>query len=202
MYVDDSGNPLFKDNSAYYVISGLIIHESNIQDVEQFTQEYKDRNFEGEYTNAEIHVHDIYKSQPPFSGLTLEKKYEILDSLYTFIGGLPICVISVGIDKVELIQNFSHWNIFNAAWTFLIERFNNYIHDKGGRINRGIFIVDKSSKIPEYEITTIVNRLRKNGSNFQSITNIVEEVHIIKTERRDSNSGRLCLLYIEASHGL
>lgn len=147
--MDDSGSPLSKDNSAYYVISGVIIHESNIQDVEQFIREYKAANFMGDYASAEIHVHDIYKSKPPFSSLTLEKKYDVLDNLYKLIEELPICVISVGIDKVELVQNYSHWNVFNAAWTFLTERFNNYIHDKGGRINKGIFIVDESSKMPE-----------------------------------------------------
>jgi hypothetical protein len=34
MYVDDSGSPSAKDNTDYYVISGLIIHETDIRQVE------------------------------------------------------------------------------------------------------------------------------------------------------------------------
>jgi hypothetical protein len=35
MYVDDSGSPSIKDNSDYYVISGVIIHETNVYPVEE-----------------------------------------------------------------------------------------------------------------------------------------------------------------------
>jgi hypothetical protein len=76
MYVDDSGSPSMKDNSDYYVISGVIIHETDIYPVEGATQTYKNR-FE-EFKRAEIHVHDIFKGQNEFSGLTLARKYEIL----------------------------------------------------------------------------------------------------------------------------
>jgi Protein of unknown function (DUF3800) len=121
MYVDDSGSPNAKDNTDYYVISGLIIHETDIRQVEIRTQEYKCKYFQ-EYADTEIHVHDILKSQHEFSVLTLERKYELLDSLYMFIDILPINVISVGIDKINLIRYYPHWNTFNAAWTFLTEK--------------------------------------------------------------------------------
>jgi hypothetical protein len=35
MYVDDSGSPSPKDNSSYYVISGVIVHESDINQMER-----------------------------------------------------------------------------------------------------------------------------------------------------------------------
>lgn len=184
MYVDDSGSPSMRDNSDYYVVSGAIIHELDIRQVEIRTQQYKKKHFR-EYAKEEIHVHDIYKSQRGFSGLTINRKYELLDTLYEFVETLPITIISVGIDKPDLLRERPQWHIFNAAWTFLIERFDRYIIDSRGR-DRGIIIVDKSSKIPENEISRIVNLLRRNGSYFQpEIENIVEEPIFVESRLRE-----------------
>jgi hypothetical protein len=174
-----------KDNSDYYVISGVIIHETDIYPVEGMTQTYKNR-FE-EFNQAEIHAHDIFKGQNEFSGLTLARKYEILGHLYNMIETLPITVISVGIDKIELLSKYPQWDIFKAAWTFLTERFDKYIIDNDMRVNKGIIIVDKSSKIPEEDITKIVNYLRTFGSHYQpNIDNIVEEPIFIDSKIREA----------------
>jgi hypothetical protein len=67
MYVDDSGSPSMKDNSDYYVISGVIIHETDIYPVEGATQTYKNR-FE-EFKRAEIHVHVYSRVKTSFRDL-------------------------------------------------------------------------------------------------------------------------------------
>jgi hypothetical protein len=184
LYVDDSGSPSVKDNTSYYVISGVIIHETDINQMEREVQQYKSLNFIIGYKNAEIHVHDIYKSQRKFSELTRQTKYELLDNLYSMINTLPITTISVGISKVQLLQIHPDWDVFNAAWTFLTERFDKFVSDHGNSINKGI-IIDRSSKIPEKEIWKIVNRLRRYGSYFQSIDNIVEEPIFVESQIRE-----------------
>jgi hypothetical protein len=152
MYVDDSGSPSVKDNTSYYVISGVIVHEIDINQMERKVQQYKSLNFIRGYEDAEIHVHDIYKGQRKFSELTLPRKHEILNNLYSLINTLPITIISVGISKVRLLHSHPDWDVFNAAWTFLTERFDKYVSDHGNSINKGIIIVDRSSKIPEKDI--------------------------------------------------
>ena len=129
MYVDDSGSPSLKDNSSYYVISGVIVHEIDINQMERKVQQYKSLNFISGYKDAEIHAHDIYKSQRKFSELTRPRKYEIFDNLYSLINTLPITIISVGISKVRLLKSHPDWDIFSAAWTFLTERFDKYVSD-------------------------------------------------------------------------
>jgi hypothetical protein len=185
MYVDDSGSPSVKDNTSYYVISGVIVHEIDINQMERKVQQYKSLNFIRGYEDAEIHVHDIYKGQRKFSELTLPRKHEILNNLYSLINTLPITIISVGISKVRLLQSHPDWDVFNAAWTFLTERFDKYVSDHGNSINKGIIIVDRSSKIPEKDIWKIVNRLRRYGSHFQSIENIVEEPIFVESQIRE-----------------
>jgi hypothetical protein len=76
-------------------------------------------------------------------------------------------------------------DVFNAAWTFLTERFDKYIGEHGNTVNKGIIIVDRSSKIPEKEIWKIVNRLRRNGSHIQPVENIVEEPIFVDSQIRE-----------------
>jgi Protein of unknown function (DUF3800) len=183
MYVDDSGSPGLKDGT-FYVITGVILHESIIRDFEKATQVYKRTHFR-EYANCEIHTHDIYKSKRDFSDLTLKRKYELLDSLYDFMLKLPITVISVGIEKVKFVKRYSIDYLFEDAWTFLVERFEQFINDNGQGSNEGMMIVDKSSKIPENEICKIVRRLRRIGTNFCEINHLVEEPMFIDSSIRE-----------------
>lgn len=71
--MDDSGSPSVKDVTSYYVISGVIIHENYITQMERKVQQYKSLNFIGKYMDAEIHVHDIYESTQIFRTNTFKK---------------------------------------------------------------------------------------------------------------------------------
>jgi Protein of unknown function (DUF3800) len=185
MYVDDSGSPNPRDNSDYYVILGVIVHETDLRKLELDTIAFK-KNSLREYRQCEIHVHDIYKSQKCFCDLVLDRKYEILNDLYDFINGLPITLIAVGIDKLEFIKKYDKNDIFRAAWTFLVERFEMHIDDMGKNTNEGLIIVDTSSKIPENDICKIVYRLRKFGSYWKNINHLVEEPIFIKSDFREA----------------
>jgi len=73
------------------------------------------------------------------------------------IEDLPLTIISVGIDKKFIRSHYPDWNVFNAAWTFITERFDNFIeaHLETGR--KGMMIIDKNSKMPDKQVATIVN---------------------------------------------
>lgn len=186
MYVDDSGSPHAKDDTKFYVITGVIVHETDLHQVEGMIQYYKNQHFTSpEFVDAEVHVHDIYKGQNEFATLTKEKKYELLNELYHTIDLLPITAISVGINKAMMKDTMPNWNIFNAAWTFLCERFDMFIDDNGDNMNKGLIIVDKSSKLPEKEVTAVVSRLRKYGSNYQAIDTLAEEPIFIDSHLRE-----------------
>ena len=184
MYVDDSGSPDLKDRSGYYVISGVIIHELHIRNIEVETQYYKENNF-GKYNNCEIHVSDIFNETREFKGIEPVEKYKILDSLYDFIEKLEMTVISVGIDKVEIVERYTKSLIFTYAWTQLIERFNSFISDNGNNQNKGLVITDKSSKLPENDIINIINDLRASGTDYIKVTHLVEEPIFIESKLRE-----------------
>jgi hypothetical protein len=168
MYSDDAGNSSVSDGK-YYVISGVIVHESSYDFVVDKIEDYKELNFIGRYKNAEIHVHDIWQGKNEFEKIDFNTKVGLLANLYCIIKELPIIMLAVGINKDLIMSQFPNWTVFNASWTFLTERFDKYISDNGDALNKGMMFIDKNSKMPDREITKIVNRLRIFGSNYQSI---------------------------------
>jgi len=174
MYVDDSGSPSYNDSSKFYVLSGVIVTDKTVKDLKQKIFDYKKLNFEGDYLDAEIHTHDIYKARNLFSSLTKEKKYVLLDGLYDCIKEIDMTIISVGIDKTLMKTRYVSWNLFKYAWVFLTERYDKYIEDtdasEGGTIR-----IDKSTKEQQSDVTSLVRGLRKHGSLYQSIKNIIKD---------------------------
>ncbi len=77
MYSDDSGNSSLRDGK-YYVISGIIIHESTYDFVIDKIAEYRSLNFIDHYKDAEIHVHEIWQGKEKFEGIDYNTKVRVL----------------------------------------------------------------------------------------------------------------------------
>ncbi|MBV9178114.1 MAG: DUF3800 domain-containing protein [Nitrososphaeraceae archaeon] len=175
MYVDDSGNPTLKGGQ-YYVLSGIIIHETSLRDIENRVRHYKETNFKGLYANKEIHAYYMYQGEGDFKDIDPRSRIVLLRNLYTSMSLMPITIISVGIEK-RLIQNaFPYWNPLRAAWIFITERFDRYISENSmNSLDKGIIMIDKGSRSSDKVATSVINHIRKNGSNTQQINHIIEE---------------------------
>jgi hypothetical protein len=93
-----------------------------------------------------------------FSGISNITRTLLLRNLYKTINQIPITIISVGIDKSALPDHFPNWETVNSAWTFIAERFDKYISENNTKFSeRGIIIVDKSSRSIHKEVTEIIN---------------------------------------------
>jgi hypothetical protein len=177
MYVDDSGSPFMSGKAGpYYVLSGIIIHESRLKHIESKVREYKMNNFVGKYADNEVHVYEIANKMGNFSCIDDHIRTILLRNLYDTINRMPITIISVCIGKRKLPDYYPNWETIESAWTFIAERFDRFISENSHKtFNKGILIVDKSSRSMHQEVVEIINRLRQFGSNTQPIDNIVEE---------------------------
>ena len=167
MYVDDSGSPNNADQTNYFVLSGVIVHDDKIKDLQKDVCDYKHANFVNEYVDSEIHSHNIHKSTGDFSKISHSTKIELLDSLYNMIKDIDCVGISILINKNELLRKYPTWKVFNTAWTFLIERYNSFLKESNLRI--GHIRIDKSSSKNHAEITKIFRELIDHGTRFQTI---------------------------------
>jgi len=179
MNIDDSGSSNTKDSSRYYVLSGTIIHESDYKDIKQDVFNYKLKHFKDDYIDAEIHVHELYKSQPPFSSVLLDEKYKQLDDLYELISSLPITIISIAKLIFEILHD--KWNIFNTAWSILFQRFDSFLQNTDSS-SKGKIRIDRSTKEQHKKITEIIETLQKDLVAAHKINHVICEPFFVNSE--------------------
>lgn len=179
MYVDESGVPEIKDNTKFFVASGAVFHEKELETMKKLIIEFKNNNFTGKLDGAELHVHDIYKGKNVFYGLSKQQKYDLLDNVYSTIEKLDLTIITIAIDKTKLKIKYPHYKIAETAYKFLIERFDKFLGEKD---NKGVIRIDRTTNDQEIklnkrdcDILQIVNAIRKYGTGWQTISHIVEE---------------------------
>lgn len=170
VYVDESGSLSLKDGQ-YYTISGVIMNEFDTQYIEETINNFKSTHFNTK--DIEIHTHDIWRGTKAFEDFEEWKRKAALCDLYELIRWFPITIISVIINKRRLNDaSFAKWNVLNAAWTFMIERFDMYLDSNG---QKGLFIVDSNMKRPDKEIHDIIVCLRKDGTFYHRVHHVLEQ---------------------------
>jgi hypothetical protein len=181
MYVDDSGTSSLKDLTKYYVISGVIVDICDLFCIQKKVEQFRKNHFMKDYRHEEIHVHEIYHSKGNFEKITKREKYNLLNHIYQIIYGLPVTIISVGINKIQFELMHPDWDSFNVAWTFLLERFDRFISDNNSK-DKGEIVVDISSNMNEREIKRIIKYLIKHGTPYQYISHVAEEPSFFYSE--------------------
>ena len=176
MYVDDSGSSNYTDHTNYFILSGIIVKDDKIKNLQKAVFEYKQSNFTGDFIDAEIHTYNIYKKREKFSSLDHTTKINLLDKLYEMIDNLDcIGIISV-VNKKELQAKQPTWDILTASWSFLLEGYDKYL--KENSIKQGKITIDKSSNKTQHDTIRIIDRLRNWGTRCQRISQITQSVFV------------------------
>lgn len=176
MYVDDSGSSNSRDHTSHFVLSGIIVEDDKIQDLQKAMFEYKQSNFTGDFVDAEVHTYDIYKRQEMFASLDHATKLELLDRLYETISGLDcVGVISV-VNKRELQYKQPTWKVLTVSWSFLLEWYDRYL--KENSIGDGRISVDRSSNKTQRDTIKIIDGLRNWGTRCQRVSKVTQPVFV------------------------
>lgn len=170
MYVDESGSPNYKDYSRHFVLSGIIVDDNKIKDLQRDVFEYKQSYFRDGFVDSEIHTHDIYKSRQDFGLLTRAEKTDLLDHLYGMINGLDCHGITIAIDKQKFSVQNPSWSVATAAWSFILERYNMELEEKS--TESGNLAVDKSSNKVQRETAKTIDGLIRWGTRHRRTTRI------------------------------
>ena len=162
MYVDDSGDPGNNPQSKYFVLSGLIIHESQwntlFDNIINFRRSLNLRK--GLTINTEIHASDfITKNQRVKISIQPRDRLHILKLTLEFIARQSVSIITVRVDKSDTKNNGR--DFYDYAWTALLTRFHNTINfgnfPDGTEDNFGIVISDQTNL---KKLTRILRKLR------------------------------------------
>lgn len=190
MYVDESGTEDLTDDTRFFVIGGVIVHEDDLIPMEEKIQWYKDSNFYGFAKDAEIHLHQMYRSRGKFHGINKSEKYRMFDALFDAIHEIKLAAIVIVIDKLRLKETADEYShILDYGYTMLTERFQMFLKENGCK---GIMRVDKTTppnrvilNEKDGHILEVVNTMRRRGTWFMPDAGlIVEEPHFLRSDSR------------------
>jgi hypothetical protein len=164
MYVDESGDcGLVNSPTRYFALSGLVIHElrwrTYLTQLVEFRRRMRTQH--GLKLREEIHVSNLIGRAP--GKMSRIPKYErlaiyrkLLDEIATL---QDFNVINVIVDKQGKVPPY---DVFEKAWTALIQRFENTIqhHNFPGPSNadeRGMIFPDRTDDL---KLTKLMRRMR------------------------------------------
>jgi hypothetical protein len=164
MYVDESGDcGLVNSPSRYFALSGIVLHElrwrESLDQLIEFRRRMRAQH--GLKLREEIHVSKLIGRSP--GKLVRIPKYErfaIYRKLLAEIATLQnISIINVVVDKQTKVAGY---DVFESAWTALIQRFENTIqhHNFPGQSNadeRGMIFPDRTD---DMKLTKLLRRMR------------------------------------------
>lgn len=162
MYVDDSGDPGTRNSpSKHFALTGIIIHESYwktfIDNTISFRRHLK--NIKGLKLKQEIHSSEFISRKTKLH-ISPSQRYDILRQTIRWISNQNgISIISVIVEK----QNHINDDIFDLAWTALIQRFENTIRHKNfpnssAYDDKGMIISDETD---QKKLKSILRRMRR-----------------------------------------
>lgn len=152
IYADESGDPGNPGDSKYFVISGLIVHETHWNGV--FSQ-FIDlrRSLHAQYRlpfRAEFHATDLVGGHGDYhhtrSGLTPVHRLEIYQKILECLAATAeLRILNVFVRKERITA--PDMDIYEMAWRLFIQRCHNFV-EKGGHLNLqdqyGLLITDST----------------------------------------------------------
>jgi len=154
IYVDESGDPgTAKGGTPFFVISGLIVHETDWNEVFQRFMDLR-RGLSMQYNipqRINLHATDIVNGHKDFHhtqfGLTITQRFFIYHEVLEFLAQLPqIRFLNVVIRKDRI--NDPATDVFEWGWNLFIQRFSNFL-ERGGHLKKtnefGLLFTDRTN---------------------------------------------------------
>lgn len=164
IYVDESGDiGLIRSPSRYFVLSGFVVHEMRWHDTLEAIIAFRRflRAAYGLKLREEIHAARFMYHAGDAARIPKNIRLKILREVLEFQATLlDVSVINVVADK---LGKASEYDVFEKAWSCLIQRFHNTISHKNfpGPQNvddRGLLVSDRTD---EPRLRALVRRMRR-----------------------------------------
>lgn len=187
MYVDESGDTgLANSPTRYFALSGIVVHESSWRQFLQTLITFRKtlRSVYGLPIRAEIHASEYLQSR--VFGLDRHVRLAILRNTLDELAKLPtISITNVVVDKQGKPAGY---DVFNAAWGTLFQRFENTLVSSnfpgGHRHDHGLVITDatagkKLSRLVRRMavFNNIPNDANRGGYRNIPTTRVIEDPH-------------------------
>jgi hypothetical protein len=195
LYIDESGDtiPLTQEGKKHLVLTGCIIDESNVRDIDDQLRAIKKKY----YQNSDIEIKsnflryanpDLQQTSP--IKLMSRVKYDELEAdVAQFLKQIPIELITIVIAKEEYWQKYPSQNPYEVAYMFLLERFQKYLAEQD---SLGICIIDpREGRVEKHyfgdEINDLHEKMRRSGREdgylWSQCPNVVEKLLFSQSDK-------------------
>jgi hypothetical protein len=187
LYVDESGDiGLHGSPSRYFVLSGFVVHELRWQAILDSIIDFR-RDLRARFglkLREEIHAAHFLQRPGALQRIRKDIRLRILREAIDFESAIPdVSIINVVVDKSGKPVNY---DVFDQAWTCLIQRFHNTISHKNfpGPQNPqdyGLLVADRTDEVKLRKLTRRMRRYNpvpsKIGTQSRQIllTTLVED---------------------------
>jgi len=134
MYVDESGDPgLVNSPTRFYVLTGLVLHELRWRQVLEELLRFRSglRVQYGLKLREELHAAAMINKPGPFVRIKRHDRLAILRDFADALAAMPeLNVINVVVDKERKPAGY---DVFENAWTVLIQRFEDTVSHRNFR---------------------------------------------------------------------
>lgn len=192
MYIDESGDtiPLSQEGKKFLVLTGCIVHESKIQEIEENFRSIKHRYYQDK--DIEIKSNFLRYANPDLAEnsplkLNSRQKYDDLEKeVSDFLKDIDVTLYSVVIHKESYWEQYPFQNPYHIAYIFLLERFQKYLALKK---SLGICIIDPREGQTEKhfignDLSRLHDRMRhENSTIWNKCPNIIEKLLFSQSDK-------------------
>jgi len=170
LYLDESGT----DGGEYFVLAGLAVFEHDAYFTSRDFDILQSECFPQADTPIEFHATKIRaRKEPPWSELSQEAAFEVLDRGYRAITANRSVLFGVAVERACLRSEDG--DEYSYAFESIMRRFDGFLartyHETGER-QKGIVIIADSSY--RQRIETLANELLRSGTRWGELFNQVE----------------------------
>lgn len=185
MYIDESGDtiPLSQNGKKFLVLTGCIIQENQIQQIEEEFRQIKDKYYQN--CDVEIKSNFLRYANPDLSEnsplkLNSRVKYDELEKeVGNFLKKIEVVLYSIVIHKDSYWEQYPSQNPYHIAYMFLLERFQKFLELKKAL---GICVIDpREGQTEKHFIGNELNNLHEkmrheDGAIWRKCQNIIEKL--------------------------
>ncbi len=188
LYVDESGDPGPKGEGSCFVLSGLIVHETQWSECFRLLKELR-VTLRSEFSirrNQELHANKTIAGRGALWGRrwTVRERIRLFQLIMEAISQMPsLRNVNVCVNKTaSQFTGKRGYSVMETAWKFLLQRFQNYMaRQKSSTHECGIVLHDSGHEV---EVRRLMRRVRTynpipsrfgSGSRNLPMTNLIED---------------------------
>jgi hypothetical protein len=165
LYVDESGDPGPTGREEFLILSGLVVHESHWAECFRMVKELRNalRDEFGILRNQELHASNNIAGRGAVWGKrrSVEERVRLFQLVLETAAQMPgsRCINVCVRKSAPQFSTAKGRSVYQTAWTFLLQRFHNYIGQASvqGSAEAGIVLHDSGH---ESEVRKLLRKLR------------------------------------------